>query len=100
MQSVIHGFLQQVSVNTLSSSSMSRSGTVPPSAVSRKSVNDPNELQQVRTVNMLLYDFWQGSSNEQFSINELNSKYKLSQLSKVNSHYIDMNFAVGISAGS
>ena len=60
---VIHGFLQQVSVNTLSASSMSRSGTVPPSAVSRKSVNDPNELQQVRTVNMLLYDFQQSSGN-------------------------------------
>ena len=60
---VIHGFLQQVSVNTLSASSMSRSGTVPPSAVSRKSVNGPNELQQVRTVNMLLYDFQQSSGN-------------------------------------
>ena len=69
---VIHGFLQQVSVYTLSASSMSRSGTVPPSAVSRKSVNDPNELQQVRTVNMLLYDFQQSSSNNSKSFPLMN----------------------------
>ena len=72
MQSVIHGFLQQVSVNTLSANSMLRSGTVPPSAVSRKSVNDPNELQQVRTVNMLLYDFQQSSSNNSKSFPLMN----------------------------